>query len=201
VYRNPTLLVPGVADRKILEPFYERIANQIRQVDNERIIAIASVTWQDFIPAGFKTVPGGASYANRTALSYHYYSLPNFDIRRQISWRQDDQTRLGNIAGMLTEFQTNPSDTLVTQLDAAENGYAARNSACRKMISECPSCLFFSFHGPPFTSQVGRSLDELGHEAFLPLHGLQLGILQLGRLPERAGPQGRFAPVCLDRRR
>jgi len=76
----------------------------IRQVDDLHIIFFEGVTWDD-IGNGFDGVPGGPDYANRSALSYHYYDPPNLDLNTTFTARMDDLKRIG-CAGMLTEFST-----------------------------------------------------------------------------------------------
>lgn len=72
IYRNPFLLLPGVADRVNLQTFFEEGARAIRKYDDKTIIMIAGITWDNF-NYGFTNVPGGKDYSNRTAISYHYY--------------------------------------------------------------------------------------------------------------------------------
>lgn len=42
---NPTILLPGLAGAKNLQPFYEKIAAHIRSVDNDTLIFYEPVTW------------------------------------------------------------------------------------------------------------------------------------------------------------
>jgi endoglycosylceramidase len=77
---NPLLLIPSVADRYNLEPFYYKIQKKLREVDDQHIIFYESVTFDDFFPVGFSKNPGGENYRNRSSLSYHYYSDVNFNI-------------------------------------------------------------------------------------------------------------------------
>ena len=100
---NPLLLVPSVADRYNLEPFYDKIQKKLREVDDQHIIFYESVTFDDFFPVGFSKNPGGENYRNRSSLSYHYYSDVNFNINWQFWARNKDVKRLGG-AGMVTEF-------------------------------------------------------------------------------------------------
>ena len=44
-YEEPELLVPGVADRRYLQPMYDAVAAQIRTVDDSHLIFFESVTW------------------------------------------------------------------------------------------------------------------------------------------------------------
>ena len=103
VHLNPLLIIPSVADRLNLEPFYDKISKKIREVDDEKIIFYESVTFDDFIPVGFTKVPGGEKYQNRSVLSYHYYEEVNFNIDLHFWVRSKDINRLGG-GGMVTEF-------------------------------------------------------------------------------------------------
>jgi endoglycosylceramidase len=105
---NPGLLVPGVADRLQLQPFYFNLSAVIRGAEGasnatgaHRVIFAESITFDDFFPVGFDALPGAGG--GLAALSWHYYSLPNFDIGWQAPARAADSARLG-AAGMLTEF-------------------------------------------------------------------------------------------------
>jgi hypothetical protein len=42
---DPTLILPGVAGAKNLQPLYEKIAKAIRSVDNNTLIFYEPVTW------------------------------------------------------------------------------------------------------------------------------------------------------------
>ena len=102
--RDPSLLIPGVADEKNLAPAYEVLHKAIRSVDQQHSIFFEGVTW-DFFAAGFKQVPGGAAYSNRSVLSYHYYEPPDFNKQFQFEVRMEDLKRL-KCGGFLTEFWT-----------------------------------------------------------------------------------------------
>lgn len=49
-YKDPLLMVPGVADKKNLAPMYDRLNGDIRTIDPEHNILFESVTWDDFVP-------------------------------------------------------------------------------------------------------------------------------------------------------
>ena len=104
VYRNPTLLLPTVADKKNLAPAYDALAKAIRTVDDRHCIFFEPVTWDDFA-VGFEEVPGGDAYQNRSVLSYHYYIPPDFDANVNFDVRIRDIEKL-KCGGMLTEFAT-----------------------------------------------------------------------------------------------
>ena len=44
IFEDPTLLFPGVADRRYLEPMYDRVNQEIRKYDEEHIILFAGVS-------------------------------------------------------------------------------------------------------------------------------------------------------------
>jgi len=51
-WKDPLLMVPGVADRKNLAPMYDNLNTWIRGQDEDHIVLFESVTWDDFIPVG-----------------------------------------------------------------------------------------------------------------------------------------------------
>jgi endoglycosylceramidase len=103
VIRDPLLLVPGVADRKNLARMWDAGAAAIREVDAEHAVFFEGVTWDD-LGVGFAAVPGGAGWANRSVLSYHYYAPPDVGGPAfELVVRLKDMKRLG-CGGMLTEF-------------------------------------------------------------------------------------------------
>ena len=103
VIENPLRLIPSYADRYNLMHMYDNINGYIRQVDEDHIVFFESVTWDDFISIGFDHVPGGDSFANRSAISYHYYDQVNFNINWQLGARMKDRNRL-NTGSACTEF-------------------------------------------------------------------------------------------------
>merc|ERR1711973_76120 len=75
IYEDPTLLFPGVADRRYLEPMYDRVNQEIRKYDQEHIILFEGVTWEVTgigEALGFTQPPGGFDYSNRSILSFHH---------------------------------------------------------------------------------------------------------------------------------
>lgn len=88
IYTDPTLMFPGNAGSKNLQPSYTSVAEAIREVDDNSIIFYEPVTWGMVFPgdgsghnvtsnhwasSGFTQVPGGDDYKNRSVFSYHYY--------------------------------------------------------------------------------------------------------------------------------
>eukprot|EP00947_MAST-08B_sp_MAST-8B-sp1_P003756 g3756.t1 len=87
-YRDPTLLLPGIAAKKNLQRLYDAAALAIRESGDDRhVLFYEPTTWgmlsgsKDF-GSGFEHVPGGEQYRNRSAFSYHYYChsfLPSYN--------------------------------------------------------------------------------------------------------------------------
>ncbi|KAJ3322674.1 hypothetical protein HDU76_013834, partial [Blyttiomyces sp. JEL0837] len=104
VVTNPGLLVPGVADRVMLQPFYDITVKGIKEVDTKTLIFFESVTWDNFY-VGFDHVPGGKQYGEQSVLSFHYYqNAPNIGpLNVTYTERLLDMLRLGS-GGMLTEY-------------------------------------------------------------------------------------------------
>ncbi|OAA41277.1 cellulase [Metarhizium rileyi] len=99
-WADPTLLVPGVADHKVLEGLWNRAAEQIRLVDNETLIWFEGVTLD--ILSGFNNVPLGDG--SKSVHSYHYYKPPQLgSISTTLGNRHKDNERL-KTAGVLTEL-------------------------------------------------------------------------------------------------
>lgn len=93
-----------MADEKNLASVYEVLHKAIREVDQKHNLFFEGTTW-DFFAVGFKQVPGGETYTNRSVLSYHYYEPPDFNKRFQFEVRKEDIKRL-KCGGVLTEFWT-----------------------------------------------------------------------------------------------
>jgi hypothetical protein len=83
-------LLPWLGDRNHLQRVYDHLAGYIRAYDTDRLIFFAPATWWSLpgsvFPSfgirkiqklqrydGFTHAPGGAEYANRSVLVYHYY--------------------------------------------------------------------------------------------------------------------------------
>ncbi|CAO3588947.1 unnamed protein product [Absidia cylindrospora] len=99
-YADPTLLTPGVADHKVLEPLWNRVTTQIRTVDKETLVWFEGATYD--ILSGFNNVPLGDG--SRTVHSFHYYKPPQLSsLATTLTNRQKDNVRL-KTAGVLTEF-------------------------------------------------------------------------------------------------
>jgi endoglycosylceramidase len=78
IYSQPSLLLPGVAGRDNLQPFYDAVASRIREESQSHLVFYEPVTWGmifngTLTGSGFTAVPGGAEYANKSVFSFHYY--------------------------------------------------------------------------------------------------------------------------------
>ena len=78
VFKDPLLFLPGVAGRKNLARMHDAVAAAIRQHDDRHMIFYEPVTWGMVLDgkatgSGYDHVPGGPAFANRSAMSYHYY--------------------------------------------------------------------------------------------------------------------------------
>ena len=76
-YKDPLLFIPGIAGQKNLMPFYNKISDEIREYDYNRILFYEPVTWgmiydNKIFGNGFNQVPGKI-YTNTSIYSYHYY--------------------------------------------------------------------------------------------------------------------------------
>ena len=106
IYEDPTLLFPGIADRRYLEPMYDRIASEIRKYDDDHIILFESVTWEVTgigEQIGFTHPPGGEDYKNRSILAFHNSvatQIATQEELHQFKWKEIQ--RLG-VAGLVTE--------------------------------------------------------------------------------------------------
>ena len=64
----------------LMHSFYENVTAASRAAEapsgRAHVVAVESVTWDDFFEVGFSDLPGGPT---GRALSYHYYSAPNIE--------------------------------------------------------------------------------------------------------------------------
>jgi len=132
-FENVELLVPGFADKTLLQPMYQSLHTVIRSVDPDAIIMYEPTPFPDTYPAnvpfehgvhpvGFTSGPAQGDVAHQ-ALSYHHYSCgfadPSCDRKGDtkssdcpacdkmataaVNTRQSDAARLGG-GVILTEF-------------------------------------------------------------------------------------------------
>eukprot|EP00931_Biecheleriopsis_adriatica_P023946 TRINITY_DN15012_c0_g1_i2.p1 TRINITY_DN15012_c0_g1~~TRINITY_DN15012_c0_g1_i2.p1 ORF type:complete len:685 (+),score=124.34 TRINITY_DN15012_c0_g1_i2:75-2129(+) len=119
-YHDPPIIVPPPnphnADKLNLQPAYDRVSAAVRAVDDNVLIFFAGVTSDNFGP-GFTAAPGGAQYANRSVLAYHFYKPPQTSAKDQVHNNLAAARRLGTGA-MLTE--TSDGDGLMEIKEAAD---------------------------------------------------------------------------------
>eukprot|EP01136_Pigoraptor_vietnamica_P017236 Opistho-1_new@62129 len=116
-FKDPLLLAdPGHADKKNLQPLYEKLHSAIREIDMQHIVFYEPVQTDAVFHAGFTENIGGAAFANRSSYAYHIYcpavdanGVPTstlvchaFDSEK-IKSSVADAKRLG-VAGFMTEF-------------------------------------------------------------------------------------------------
>jgi hypothetical protein len=124
IYADVELLVPGVSDRKNLQPLYAALADALGTEDPSTLVWFEPATGGnilDALPAGFTAPP----LQNQSVLGYHVYcpplqsDLPHPGENQSLLWleleacmvmnaaqfdvRQGDWERLG-VPGVLTEF-------------------------------------------------------------------------------------------------
>ncbi|GAA5813241.1 hypothetical protein MFLAVUS_006715 [Mucor flavus] len=100
-WADPGLLVPGVADRKVMEGLWNKATTQIRTVDKDTLVFFEGATLD--VLSGFNDVPLGDGA--RAVHSFHYYKPPQTgSISTTLENRRKDNVRL-KTAGMLTEFE------------------------------------------------------------------------------------------------
>jgi len=88
----------------------------VREVSPDVLIFFAGVTADDLGP-GFTAAPGGAQFANRSVLAYHFYKPPQLSAKSQVSEFTQAARRLGTGA-MMTE--TSDGDGLMNIREAAD---------------------------------------------------------------------------------
>ncbi|GMH54125.1 hypothetical protein TrST_g5761 [Triparma strigata] len=133
IYSDPRRIFN--AESKLLEPFYKRVHEAIRKIDDEKIVFYEPLTY-DVWPVGFDTIPvGGEEYADRSAMSYHIYcplaggNTTPLELKlacQAIDWdffhqRVHDIKRIGG-GGMMTEWGSLSN----TNLDLAELNHILR---------------------------------------------------------------------------
>merc|ERR1719300_895457 len=106
IYKDPTLLFPGIADRVNLEPMYDRLGEEIRKHDQDHIILFEAVTWEVTgigEAIGFTHPPGGLEYSNRSILAFHNSVQTQIASHEEVyDFKWQEIQRLG-IAGFVTE--------------------------------------------------------------------------------------------------
>jgi len=115
-WHDPTLLIPGRADKVNLYPLYMDAAEAIRKNDDDTLIFFEKTIVNAIGSLGFPTVPGGDDYRDRSVYSWHNYcgtvdrsgNPLNFLVcegEQEVQWLQEmrdiDSTKCGSF---LTEF-------------------------------------------------------------------------------------------------
>merc|ERR1712038_104104 len=135
VYEDPTLLIPGIADTRYLQPMYDLVNSEIRKHDSEHLIFFESVTWEIVglgETIGFTHPPGGDDFKNRSVLSFH--NCVKTDVTSDedyYNFRLNEIKRLG-IAGFVTETNNNGHDVFPLLDRIAEFGYSWHHWAYKR---------------------------------------------------------------------
>jgi len=135
IFEDPTLLFPGVADRRNLEPMYDRVNDEIRKYDTEHLIFFEAVTWEIVgigEALGFTHPPGGEDFKNRSVLSFHNSGktevTPDEDF---YGFKLAEIKRLG-IAGFVTETNNNGHDVMGLLDDINKYGWSWQHWAYKR---------------------------------------------------------------------
>jgi len=111
IYKNPELLLPKYADKKYIEPFYNKLFNNLSLSGylNNKLFFFEPVTCS-INGAGFDYPPNKNN--TKCVLAYHCYFPPEISVDQLFRSRMRDIRRLG-IAGFITEMgATNIVDIL-----------------------------------------------------------------------------------------
>ena len=155
LFANPALMVPGVADKLNLVPFYEALQRAIREVDPLKLIMFEPLTFDDFVN-GFREPPGGKAWSNLTLLAYHHYAPPNVAPRATFKQRLSEARRL-QCGAMLTEF------SLANYLPSGEASWGLQGTSTAVLggARASPSLLLRQLGGP---EQVMNLTGREAHE-------------------------------------
>lgn len=123
IFADPTLLIPGVAGAKSLQPFYEEIVKSVHANDDKHMVFYEPVTWGmlgDFVGkgnifgSGFTEVPGGDAYKSRSVFSYHYY-CSSFQNTYGTNPLCDDVLAPLMFDSVMTEMKNNGGSSFLTE--------------------------------------------------------------------------------------
>ena len=103
VYEDLLIALPFKAYRQNLQPLYDKLAAVIWLADPDHLVFFETVTW-DNDQLGVQHVPGYSENSNKTVLSYHFYTPPQFDIDIVMSFKASFRDRF-KCGSMLTEFE------------------------------------------------------------------------------------------------
>lgn len=112
-WTDPLLMLPGRAEAMRLQPAYDVLVHRIREVDQQTLVFFAGVTWDNTVPVGFTSAPGGPEEADRSVLAYHYYNPP----QRKGHFQEYREQRLKDAARLSTGLMMTESccDELVNE--------------------------------------------------------------------------------------
>ena len=105
IYKDLSLLLPKIADKKNLQPFYDHIFYNLSLSGylNNKLFFFEPTTWDDW-GTGFDHPPGNNT--EKCVLSFHCYFPPDISVSQVFRARLNDQKKL-NIPLFLTEFGSN----------------------------------------------------------------------------------------------
>lgn len=151
-YADPTVLLPGVAGLRNLQPMYDTVARRIREHDKRHVIFYEPVTWgmifdsEGAVGSGFSHVPGGSSYANRSAFSYHYYCntfVPSYaskpTLRKVVC---DDTVAPLVLKAVQHETARLGGSAMMTEGLACDYSQATSADECRAVMDDLDAHLF-----------------------------------------------------------
>jgi len=135
IFEDPTLLFPGVADRRNLQPVNDRVNEEIRKYDTEHLVFFEAVTWEIVgigEAIGFMHPPGGDDFKNRSVLSFH--NSPKSGVTPDenfYGFKLAEIQRLG-IAGFVTETNNNGHDVMGLLDDISKYGWSWQHWAYKR---------------------------------------------------------------------
>eukprot|EP00827_Trimyema_finlayi_P000865 TRINITY_DN1257_c0_g1_i2.p1 TRINITY_DN1257_c0_g1~~TRINITY_DN1257_c0_g1_i2.p1 ORF type:complete len:194 (+),score=55.29 TRINITY_DN1257_c0_g1_i2:705-1286(+) len=88
-YKHPKFILES--DKLNLQPFYQRVHENIRKVDNTSLLFFEPTS--DDIPITFTDTPGGKDYTDRTVFSYHLYCNVPYQTSEEIKICNDINTK------------------------------------------------------------------------------------------------------------
>eukprot|EP01083_Nonionella_stella_P071620 192504_1 len=166
IYKDPSLMWPGKADSKNLAPFYDAIVPSIYDNDEDRVVFFESVTWTDefnarWTQSGFKRVPGGEEYADRSVFSFHFYKPPmgpNGGSEKSYFEGRMKHAIAMNSTGFLTEFDIANDDQTSSQFEKMS---MTMDQCDKHLIS------WSGWEYKPFAGAVGGTCTGCGYGLFL----------------------------------
>lgn len=76
-FKDPLIMIPSIAGKKNLQPFYDKVRLQLGNINN-KLLFYEPITWgmifdNKILDSGLEHVPGGDKFKNSSVYSYHYY--------------------------------------------------------------------------------------------------------------------------------